>query len=88
MRIKAALSLIYARQQVARRNQKTTRAVESQRKWMHYLIDHGRNTVYGKAQGLDQVLDFETWKEQVPLRDYEQNKEYFESMRLGEPDVL
>ena len=88
MRIKAALSLLYARQQVARRNQKTARAVESQFGWMHYLIDHGRNTVYGKENGLDQVLDFETWKEHVPLRDYEQNKEYFESMRHGNADVL
>lgn len=88
MRIKAALSLLYARQQVARRNQKTGRAVEFQRRWMHYLIDHGRTTFFGKTQGLDQVTDFETWKERVPIRDYEQNKEFFESMRHGESDVL
>ncbi len=88
MRIKAALSLLYARQQVARRNLKTSKAVDSQRKWMQYLINHGRDTVYGVDHGLQTVTDYPSWKKHVPLRDYEENKAYFEAMRTGGEDVL
>lgn len=88
MRIKAALSLLYARQQVARRNRRTTQAIEAQRKWMQYLINHGQRTSYGKDQRLEEVADYTSWKKHVPIRDYEQNKAYFEAMRHGAADVL
>jgi hypothetical protein len=55
---------------------------------MQYLINHGQNTVYGMDQCLHAVTDYLSWKKHVPLRDYEENKAYFEAMRKGGQDVL
>jgi len=43
-----------------------------------YLVKTGRLTEFGKAAGLDQVDDYEGFKQSVPIRDYEQLKPWIE----------
>lgn len=88
MRVKASLSLLYARQQIKRRKKWSSEALNTQVKWMHYLLEKGKNTEFGKDHGLKEIQDYEAWKSQIPVRDYEGLSSYFERMKEGHPDVL
>ncbi len=53
-----------------------------------HLIKVGRLTEFGKAAGLDQVSDYEGFKQTVPIRDYEQLKPWIEKIKEGKHNVL
>ncbi len=88
MRVKAALSLIYARQQIRRRNKWLIDPLGAQRKWMRYLIKKGQHTTFGVDHQLASIKDHEDWKMRVPVKDYEGLSEYFTSTKEGEKNVL
>lgn len=52
------------------------------------LVKTGRLTEFGKAAGLDQVNDYEGFKQSVPIRDYEQLKPWIERIKEGKHNVL
>ena len=52
------------------------------------LVKTGRLTEFGKAGGLDQVNDYEGFKQSVPIRDYEQLKPWIERIKEGKHNVL
>jgi hypothetical protein len=87
-RIKAALSLVYAKQQMLKRKRWLKEPLETQVKWQNYLIGNGRKTKFGADHKLEQVFSYEQWKTNVPIQDYEGLSPYIDSIRKGEPDVL
>ncbi len=48
----------------------------------------GRNTEFGKSCGLDKIVDYEGFRQVVPIRDYEQLKPWIEKIKEGKHNVL
>lgn len=63
-------------------------AVADQQKWMKKLVADAKNTQFGKDFGFDQIHDYESFKKQIPLVDYEDLKPYVERCIHGETDIL
>lgn len=64
------------------------RAVEDQDAILQDLIKTGRKTEFGKDHKFDNITSYETFKQAVPLRDYEQFKPYIERIKEGKHNVL
>lgn len=63
-------------------------ALVHQENILKYLVKKAANTRFGKAHHFHQITDYNDFKKQVPIRDYEALKEFTEPMIAGEPDVL
>lgn len=62
--------------------------VALQQKVFENLLANGRKTVFGTDHNFDQVTDYKTFSEKVPIRDYEALKPYIERIIEGEENVL
>lgn len=73
--------------------------VSRQRKWVEapglaqqrifqYLVAQGGKTLFGKDHGFEGIRNYEDFKRQVPVRDYEGLSAYIEKIRNGEQDIL
>ena len=52
------------------------------------LLTGSKTTSFGKDHWLSSVKSYESFREQVPIRDYEDFKTYIERIKLGEENVL
>jgi hypothetical protein len=59
-----------------------------QDEWFHHLISTAQATEWGKKYGYDSILTPETFKERVPLQDYNSLKPYIDRMLKGEQNIL
>lgn len=62
--------------------------VKTQQKVFKKLIARGVNTKFGKDHNFFEIVSYDAFKDQVPVRDYEGFKPYIEAIKQGEPDVL
>jgi len=62
--------------------------VSLQQKVFQTLLENGRKTAFGTDHQFDQIADYETFREKVPIRDYEGLKPYIERVLEGEESVL
>ncbi len=62
--------------------------LKAQQKTLSYLIKKGRSTAFGKDHDFQQINDYSSFKDRVPVRDYEQLKSYVHRIIEGEKDVL
>lgn len=60
----------------------------TQKKIFENLISNGKNTAFGKEHHFDKIKNYNDFKNNVPIRDYEQLKPYIERIIKGEKDVL
>jgi hypothetical protein len=63
-------------------------AVEYQRKIMLDLVKGAKNTSFGKDHHFEKISDYESFKQQVPVADYEDLRKYIDQINKGESDVL
>lgn len=63
-------------------------AVADQDRIMRQLLKKAANTRFGKAHQFSEIADYEDFKRNVPLRDYENYKEYIQQIKDGEANVL
>jgi hypothetical protein len=63
-------------------------AVDFQRKIMLDLVKGARNTSFGKDHHFEKISDYENFKQQVPVADYEDLRKYIDQINKGESDVL
>lgn len=63
-------------------------AVKDQQAILNQLVKVGKGTKFGKDHGFDKVTDYESFKQAVPIRDYEGLKSYIELVKKGTPNVL
>lgn len=61
---------------------------QTQEKVFRQLIDGGKNTKFGKEHNFDQIKNYDDFRKNVPVRDYEELKPYIERIIRGERDVL
>jgi hypothetical protein len=59
-----------------------------QQKTFDYLIDQGRQTLFGRDHNFDSIRNYDAFKKNVPIRDYEALKPYVEQVVSGKADIL
>ncbi len=59
-----------------------------QKKTFDHLIQSARHTAFGKDHGFSEIRTYEDFKKCVPIRDYEDLKDYIARILNGEQDVL
>jgi len=63
-------------------------AVEDQQKIMKLLVKSAKETDFGKDHNFGKIESYESFKENIPVRDYEQFKPYIEKIKSGRQNVL
>lgn len=59
-----------------------------QNEWLLNLLSEAKDTEFGKLHGFKAITNYEQFKTQVPLQDYESLKPYIERNRRGEQNLL
>jgi hypothetical protein len=59
-----------------------------QEKTFNYLIHQSRNTLFGRDHDFGTIHNYDAFKKNVPIRDYEDLKPYVEQVVSGKPDIL
>ncbi|MFN3403680.1 MAG: GH3 auxin-responsive promoter family protein [Cytophagaceae bacterium] len=73
--------------------------VSGQKKWsaepektqdavLKYLVNGARNTLFGKDHSFSSIKNYDDFKKNVPVRDYEGLKSYIERVKQGQDDIL
>lgn len=63
-------------------------AVEDQENLMKSLVKSAKNTEFGKEHKFDSIQSYENFKQQVPLREYEDLRPYIQRIKEGRHNVL
>lgn len=61
---------------------------EVQEEWLFRLLKDAKDTEFGKKFGFAAISNYDTFRKQVPLQDYESLKPYIERIRRGEQNLL
>ena len=61
---------------------------EVQLELLHVLLETARNTEFGKTYDFGSIHSYETFRERVPIRCYEDYEEMIERSRLGEQNLF
>ncbi len=59
-----------------------------QKEWLTYLVDHCKETEYGKKYSFSQIKTRSDFKKALPIIQYEDITSYIDSMMQGKPNVL
>ncbi|MEX1383587.1 GH3 auxin-responsive promoter family protein, partial [Lutibacter sp.] len=88
MSIKSILAKPLAKRIASKFYKESNNAVKVQQKVFHKLITQAKHTAFGKDHNFENIKTYQNFKEEVPIRDYEDLKPYIERVVAGEPDVL
>ncbi len=88
MGIRSVLSKPLASYVVSKQKKWASQAGETQQQVLDYLIDKATLTKFGKDHNFSSIKNYEDFKRNVPVRDYEGLKDYIEQVVKGTPDVL
>ena len=64
------------------------KALDNQEKTFRMLVEKAADTAFGKAHDFSSIKNYDDFKKQVPVQDYEQLKPWFDRMSAGEEDVF
>ncbi len=64
-----------------------TEASQMQQLTLRSLLAAGRRTLFGATHGFADVGDYESFRNRVPVRDYEHFYPYIDKIKRGEPDI-
>lgn len=74
---------------IARQTRKwSLNPLPAQQRIFQKLVDTGKPTLFGRDHGFDTIKNYDDFKKQVPIRDYEALKPYVEKVIAGNPDIL
>ncbi len=88
MGIKSILSKPFAKYVVKQQNKWAIHPEVVQEKIFKQLLNVGQKTLFGKDHGFAEIKNYEDFKRQVPIADYEALKPYIEKVKKGESDIL
>ncbi len=88
MSIKTALSLPFAKFIIRKNDKWKKNAVKIQQDLLFSLIKKAQNTSFGKDHNFSEISNYSDWKKNVPIRDYEDLKDYVQAIIDGEENVL
>ncbi|AOW21380.1 GH3 auxin-responsive promoter family protein [Urechidicola croceus] len=86
--IKSILAIPYANRITKRIHKWANNPKKTQQKVFKKLIREGRNTTFGKDHNFEEIVTYEDFKKNIPIRDYEGLKPYVNRIIEGESDVL
>jgi hypothetical protein len=66
----------------------SSNALHTQSEILTQLVKKGSNTIFGKDHGFSTIQNYDAFKDQVPIRDYESLKPYIEQIKNGASSVL
>ena len=74
---------------IAKQTQKwVSKPIETQEKTLQNLLKQAQNTAFGQDHGFNKINNYESFKKNVPIKDYEALKPYIERTLAGESNVL
>ena len=85
---KSLLAKPFAKMVYHRLQKEAKTAVKDQHNILNQLVKTGSGTIFGKDHDFNKVSDYESFKQAVPIRDYEGLKSYIEQVKKGTPNVL
>lgn len=88
MSIKSFFAKIFAHIVVMQSQKWIINPKGAQDKWFTSLIQKGSHTVFGREHAFRLIKNHADFVQQVPIRDYEGLKNYFDRTVNGEPDIL
>jgi hypothetical protein len=88
MGLKAFLAKPLAAYISAKVKKDASNALSDQDKILNKLVQKASQTVFGKAHGFSQIKTYEQYKQQVPVRDYEELRTFIDQAVAGGKDVL
>ena len=88
MSIKASLSFPFAKYIVRKNNKWKNNAVKIQHDLLLSLVKKAKKTAFGKDHNFSEITTYADWKSNVPIRDYEELKNYIQQIIDGEENVL
>ena len=87
MSIKSFAGILWAKFRAKQIQNIRKQALPLQEKTFHELIHKGSKTAFGKAHAFSEIKTIQDFQENVPVRNYEQAKEWFDRIYKGEADV-
>ena len=88
MGLKSSLSLPFAKFVVKKNNRWKNNAVKVQNNLLLSLVKQAKKTQFGKDHSFAKIANYTDWKNNVPVRDYEDLKDYVQEIIDGKEDVL
>ncbi len=88
MGLKSLLSLPFARQIVKKNNKWVKNALKVQKNLLLSLVTQAKNTQFGNDHNIAAISNYNDWKKNIPVRDYEDLKDYIQEIVDGKKDVL
>ena len=86
--MKTLITILFARLVKKRNNKWISNPLETQAKTFKKLLLKGTNTEFGRDHNFSSVKNYEDFKNQVPIRDYEDLKPYVDKVVKGEKNIL
>lgn len=86
--IKSYLAKLYAKKTAIKIEKWSSNPLETQEKVFKNLIKAAQNTTFGKEHNFKDILNYDDYKNNVPIREYESLKPYIEQILDGKKDVL
>ncbi len=62
--------------------------VAAQKNILEYLLQKAQNTTFGKEHHFKSIRNYQDFKQQIPIRDYEAHKPYIQQMMQGQKNIL
>jgi hypothetical protein len=88
MGLKSKLSKPFAKLVAKRIKKESAKAVVLQEETLRNLVESAKNTTFGKDHNFTSITNYEDFKKNVPVTDYEGLKAYVELIIEGEENVL
>lgn len=88
MGVKASLGVVFAKLIYKKIKKWSSNPIETQEKVFQDLIQTAKNTAFGKDHHFSSINNYESFKNNVPVKDYEDIKPYIERVKKGEENVL
>lgn len=88
MGLRSRLAKPFAAYVAAQTKKWATNPFQYQEKVFDYLREEGKSTAFGRDHDFESINNYEDFKKQVPVRDYEQLRPYIERVLHGEQNVL
>lgn len=88
MGFRSILAKPFASFVVQNRQKWEKQAVETQLALMKSLVSDASHTLFGKDHRFADIADYQSFKDAIPVQDYENLKPYIEKVVAGESDIL
>ena len=88
MSIKSSLSFPFAKYIVSKNKKWKNNAVKVQSDLLLSLVKQAKTTQFGKDHNFTKISNYTDWKNNVPVRGYEELKDYIQEIIDGKKDVL